>query len=365
MSRIVIDARELSTSTGRYVERLLFYLQKIDKTNQYLVLLKPDDYLAWKPASPNFEKVLCTAKEFTWAEQTDLKKQLNQLRPDLVHFAMVQQPIFYKGKVVTTMHDLTTTRFRNPSKNAVVFWFKQQVYKFVNWRVAHKSKYIITGSKFVKNDVAQYTHVKKSKIFVTNESADEITDTIEPIKKLQGKQFIFYVGRPQPHKNLGRLIEAFANLKQKHPDLLLVLAGRKDSVYDSYIKTATKLGVKDSVVFTGYVTEGQLKWLYKGCKAYVFPSLSEGFGLPGLEAMKHDAPLVSSNATCLPEIYGEAAYYFNPLDVHDMTKSIDTVLTDMNIKNGLIKAGREQVKKYSWKKMAEETLAVYEKALSK
>ena len=173
------------------------------------------------------------------------------------------------------------------------------------------------------------------------------------------------MGRPQPHKNLERLIQAFANLKEKHPELLLVLAGRKDKVYDGYIKTAEHLGVKERVVFTGYVNEGQLKWLYKGCRAYIFPSLSEGFGLPGLEAMRHDAPVISGNATCLPEIYGEAAYYFNPLDVHDMTKSIDTVLTDNNIRNKLIKAGREQVKKYSWEKMARETLAIYEKALLK
>jgi hypothetical protein len=153
MAKIAIDAREISTSTGRYIERLIFYLQKIDKNNKYLVLLNPHDYTALN-FSNNFEKVLCSAEKFTWAEQTDLKKQLKQLRPDLVHFGMVQQPILYKGKVVTTMHDLTTTRFKNPTKNSFVFWFKQQVYKFVNWRVAKKSKYIITPSQFVKNDIA-------------------------------------------------------------------------------------------------------------------------------------------------------------------------------------------------------------------
>ena len=363
MSRIVIDARKLNTGAGRYTERLLHYLQKIDKKNTYLVLLKQKDYMDWQPSGTNFEKVLCTAREFTWTEQTELKRQIKQLKPDLVHFTMVQQPIFYRGKVVTTMHDLTTTRFRNPSKNPLVFWFKQQVYKFVNWRVAHKSKFIITPTNFVKKDVASYAHIKPKKIFVTYESADEITDTIEPIKTLQGKPFLFYVGRPQPHKNLGRLIECFALLKQDHPDLLLVLAGRKDELYDRFVKKAASLGVSDSVVFTGFVSEGQLKWLYKGCRAYVFPSLSEGFGLPGLEAMKHDAPVVSSNATCLPEVYGKAAYYFNPLDVRDMTKSINTVLTNHEIRGDLIKQGREQVKKYSWQKMAEETLAVYQKAL--
>ena len=364
MARIVIDGRELSTSTGRYVERLIHYLQKIDQTNTYLILLKPDDYLKFVPSNPNFEKVLCTVKEYTFAEQLELKKQIKQLKPDLVHFTMVQQPILYRGRVVTTMHDLTTARFTNPGKNWFIFKFKQWVYKFVNWRVAHKSKFVITGTNYVKNDVARYCHIKPKKIFVTYEAADLIEEPIKPIKELQGKSFIFYVGRPQPHKNLKRLIEAFALLKEKHPELLLVLAGRRDSVYDSYIKVARKLGVEDSVIFTGFVSEGQLKWLYKGTKAYVFPSLSEGFGLPGLEAMKHEAPVVSSNATCLPEVYGQAAYYFNPLDIHDMARSIDTVLINQEIRNKLIKAGRIQAKKYSWQRMAEQTLEVYMKALS-
>lgn len=362
MAKIAIDAREISTSTGRYIERLIFYLQKIDKNNKYLVLLNPHDYTALN-FSNNFEKVLCSAEKFTLAEQTDLNKQLKQLRPDLVHFGMVQQPILYKGKVVTTMHDLTTTRFKNPTKNLFVFWFKQQVYKFVNWRVAKKSKYIITPSQFVKNDIAQYARVSKKKIIVTHEAADEITEAIEPIKYLQSKSFIFYVGRPQPHKNLARLIEAFALLKKTNPDLLLVLAGKKDKMYDSFIDTAIRLGVEESVIFTGFVSEGQLKWLYKGCKAYVFPSLSEGFGLPGLEAMKHGAPVVSSNATCLPEIYGEAAYYFDPLDIHDMANSINTVINNTEIRNKLIKAGRSKAKEYSWERMAQQTLEVYKKAL--
>lgn len=363
MAKIAIDAREISTSTGRYVQRLLQYLQKTDTQNNYLILLKPDDYVNWVSDNKNFEKVLCPYKEFTFGEQLGFKKQLKELKPDLVHFTMVQQPILYRGRSVTTMHDLTTTRFRNPAKNPIIFWVKQQVYKFVNWYVPHKNKHIITPTEFVKKDVQEFSKVKASKITVTHEAADEITEPMEPIKDLQSKPFIFYVGRPQPHKNLARLIEAFAILKQSHSDLLLVLGGRKDGVYEQFLEVAQDSGVEDSVVFTGYVSEGQLKWLYRGCKAYIFPSLSEGFGLPGLEAMKHGAPVVSSNATCLPEVYGKAAWYFNPLDVHDITRSIDEVLTNNELRKDLIKKGRTQVDKYSWQTMAEQTVEVYKKAL--
>jgi glycosyltransferase involved in cell wall biosynthesis len=362
---ILIDAREINTGTGRYVSKLLQYLQKTDKTNEYLILLKPDDYKTWQPENKNFTKIESPYEKFTFGEQLGFKKQLKKLGPDLVHFTMVQQPIFYRVKTVTTMHDLTTCRFKNPAKNAFVYWFKQQIYKFVNWYVPRKSKFVITPSEYVKKDVADFAHVKPDKIIVTHEAADEILDPAEPIKSLRGKPFLFYLGRPQPHKNLAKLIKVFALLKKDHPDLLLVLAGRKDKVYDSYIETAKRLGVEKDVVFTGYVTEGQLKWLYRACKAYVFPSLSEGFGLPGLEAMLHRAPVASSTATCLPEIYGDGAWYFNPLDTHDMVRSINEVLVNPELRNKLIRAGREQVKKYSWQKMAEQTLEVYEKALRK
>jgi glycosyltransferase involved in cell wall biosynthesis len=363
MAKIAIDARELTSSTGRYVERLLHYLQEIDKTNSYIVLLRPQDMGEWRASNANFSSVACPYKEFSLSEQIGYRHFLKKLDVDLVHFAMVQQPLLYFGKHVTTMHDLTTTRFTNPAKNKVVYFFKQQVYKFVNWYVPRSSKIIITPTEFVKKDVLQFSKIKESKIVVTYEAADEIHEAIEPIKSLQSRPFIFYVGRPQPHKNLGRLIEAFSVVKKSQPDLLLVLAGRKDKVYDSFISETQRLGIEDSVIFTGYVTEGQLKWLYRGCKAYIFPSLSEGFGLPGLEAMTHHAPVVCSDATCLPEVYGDAAWYFNPLDVHDIARSINEVLQNTELRKDLIRRGVKQAAKYSWKKMAEETLAVYEKAL--
>jgi len=364
MSKIVIDARELRTSTGRYVERLLHYLQQVDDHNDYTVLLKPKDLDGWQPSSPRFRKLACPYKEFTFAEQLQFKKQLNGLEADLVFFPMVQQPVLYRGKVVTTMQDLTTVRFRNPTKNPVIFTIKQQIYKWVNKRVAKRSAALITPTEFVKEDVASFTDVKLDKITVTLESADEIKDKVEPVKELEGTQFIMYVGRPLPHKNLPRLIEAFKILKQTHPDFKLVLAGKKDAAYDQIEAVVQKQKTPD-VLFTGFISDGQLRWMYEHCAAYIFPSLSEGFGLPGLEAMKHGAPVVSSNATCLPEVYGEAAHYFDPVNIKDMARRISEVIDIPSLRHQLIVAGTEQAKKYSWKRMAKQTLAVFESVLQK
>jgi glycosyltransferase involved in cell wall biosynthesis len=362
MKRIVIDARELRTSTGRYMERLLHYLQELDRKHEYIVLLKPGDIASWNPTNANFNKLVCPHKEFGFDEQLGFKKQLDRLNADLVHFGMVQQPVWYRGKAVTTVHDLTTMRFSNPSKNSAIFTFKQQVYKYVVWRVAHKSEALLAPSRFVAEDVVRYTGVKPGKITVTHEAADEIEGKALPVARLAGKKFLMYVGRPMPHKNLDRLIEAFTLLRAQHPDLLLVLAGRKDANYERIEEEAYIAGVKN-LVFTGFVSDRKLRWLYEHCEAYVFPSLSEGFGLPGLEAMRHGAPVVASNATCLPEIYGDAAHYFDPLDTRAMADAINEVLTDAGLREDLVKKGRAQVRKYSWKRMAEQTLAVYNRVL--
>jgi len=359
---IVVDAREYTTSTGRYMFRLLQYLEKLDHGHDYTILLKPHDMDIYEFSNPRFKKVVCPHKEFTFDEQLGFLRQIQGLKPDLVHFGKDHQPILYRGKVATTMHDLTTARFRNPAKSWLFYAAKQPVYRMLIRIVAHKSKAVLTPTNFVKEDIVRYAHARPEKITVTYEAADAITDAAEPLKELVGKRFIMYIGRPQPHKNLGRLIEAFKLLKQSHPALCLVLAGKKDVLYERYAEQVAREGI-EGVVFTGFISEGPLRWLYENCQAYVFPSLSEGFGLPGLEAMQHGAPVVSSNATCLPEVYGDAAHYFNPLDSQDMTAKIAEVLDNPELRNQLVEKGRAQAAKYSWQRMAEQTLAVYKKVL--
>lgn len=362
MTHIVVDARLLRTSSGRYVERLLHYLQEIDHAHNYTVLLKPKDMDGWQPTNRKFKKVACPYKEFSFSEQLDLLKQLNRLKPDLVHFTFVQQPVLFRGKVVTTMQDLTTTRFGNHSKNWLVFKLKQTVYKWVNKWVARKSAAIITPSEFVKEDVAKFAHVNTRNITVTYEAADKITEPPEPMKLLEHKDFIMYVGRPFPHKNLERLVEAFALLKETHFNLNLVLAGKLDSNYKRLQKLVDAKGIA-GVFLTDFVTEGELRWLYEHAQAYVFPSLSEGFGLPPLEAMQHGCPVVSSDATCLPEILKDAAVYFDPLDVANMAAKINDVLADPALAQKLVIKGSLLVKDYSWQRMARQTLDVYKTVL--
>jgi len=181
----------------------------------------------------------------------------------------------------------------------------------------------------------------------------------EPMKR---KRFIFYVGSVTPYKNVRRLIEAFELLKINHPDLNLLIVGKKNRFHEELHQIVDSRGVPD-VHFTGFVPDPQLAWLYENAECYVFPSLSEGFGLPGLEAMQYGCPVASSNATCLPEVYGPAAHYFDPLDIEDMNRAIDDVLTNSSLRKKLVISGRKQLDKYSWERMAAQTLQVYKKLL--
>jgi len=364
MKKIVIDAREWPGSTGRYVRELVKNLQDVDTdlSHRYYILMKPKDMSLWEPKSKRFVKVASRYKEFTFAEQIGLLWQLLVIQPDLVHFAIVQQPILYFGKVVTTMHDLTTLRFDNPAKNWLVFTIKQRVYRIVNFIAAHKSKAIITPTEYVKDDVARSMRTNSRKITVTYEAPGANHAKPEAVPELADKQFIMYLGRPLPHKNLGRLIEAFALLKHTMPELHLVRVGKEDSLFRRHAQDVEHLGIPD-VHFTGFMTDGQARWLYQHTAAYIAPALSEGFGIPALEAMADGAPVVSSNATCLPEVYGSAAYYFDPRDVDDMANAIREVVTKPTLQKRLRSAGYKQAAKYSWRRMAEQTLEVYRRVL--
>jgi glycosyltransferase involved in cell wall biosynthesis len=365
MSRIVIDARESGTSTGRYIDKLVEYLNKLKPQHEIIVLTKSPRFEYLKNLAPDFKIVRSNYSEFGFAEQAGLLKQLRKLNADLVHFGMTQQPVLYKGLVITTVHDLTTARFDNPAKNRLAFKTKQQIYKRVIKRVAKKSRYIITPSNYVKQDVAQYAKISPNKIFVTYEAADRTQMPAKPVPRLENKKFIMYVGRATPHKNLERLIDAFGILHKEQPDLMLALAGKFDTNYHQLEARVTGKRLAAAVVFTDFITEGQLRWMYEKTAAYVFPSLSEGFGLPGLEAMMHGAPVVSSNATCLPEIYGDAVHYFDPHKVSDIAAKVNEVLTNPRLRASLINNGRAQAAKYSWRRMAAQTLKIYEHTLNK
>lgn len=244
--------------------------------------------------------------------------------------------------------------------------FKQSdLYQLKNWTdySVRKAAKIITISNSSKNDIINYYKVDSDKVVVVYpgikmESSKFKIQSSKFLTESYGveKKYILFVGTLQPRKNISKLIEAFSNLKNK--DLDLVIVGKKGWLYEEILEAPDKFGVEKSVKFLDYVSDEDLPSLYKNAICLVFPSLYEGFGLPVLEAMKHGCPVLASNVSSLPEAGGEAAIYFNPENVSDITEKIETVLKDDVLREKMRGKGFEQVKKFSWEKAAKETLDV-------
>jgi len=360
--RIVIDARIINSTTGRYVERLLTHLEDIDKENEYIILVPTKDLGYWTPRNRNFTLREANFKNYSFGEQFGLAILLYRLKPDLVHFCMPQQPLLYFKKHVTTLHDLILLRTYNSDKNWLTFHLKQFIGRFVFWWVGLSSRFILTPSSFTRDDYLSFSHINPNKVKMIYLAAD--TTVYKPKKAaLPYKEFIMYVGQQSDYKNIRALIKAHQKLIVTKPNLGLILVGGKNKLIQMNENWVKEKSYKN-VYFTGFLSNEELAWTYKNCKAYVLPSLMEGFGLPGLEAMTQGAPVISSNATCSPEIYGNAAHYFDPHDINDITKQINIVLNNPAIQKKLIQNGFKQVKKYSWDKTAQQTHKTYTEALA-
>lgn len=177
------------------------------------------------------------------------------------------------------------------------------------------------------------------------------------------KQYVLYVGNAYPHKNLERLLEAISTIHHLSSTIHLVLVGAEDFFYKKLKEKVEEMGLEDVVVFWGLAERSELVNLYKNAIALVFPSLMEGFGLPAVEAMANNCLVLASDIPVFHEILGETAVYFNPNDAEDLVAKLQSVLNEPTMYEDLKYKGFTQIKKYSWEKMASQTLEVYESVL--
>ncbi len=363
---IVIDARALSwTGIGRYARGLLDHLQVIDRENQYMVLVAPSDWSKWEPKRSNFLRIKTAIKPYSLGEQIRLAALLHRLKPDLVHFLSFNAPVLYRGAHVTTIHDLTLVDYKNRRGGirTLLYGLKYWAMRYILKRIIHTSKAIITPAEYTKRELVKRGYAPSSKITAIHHGAPELP---RGAKKHERKdQTLLYVGNLYPYKNLERLVMALPALTVARPGLKLIIVGKEDVFGASLKKLAAKLGVADSLSLTGFVSDNELANHYRNATLYVFPSLSEGFGLPPLEAMSYGLPVAAAKASCLPEVLGEAAVYFDPNDTDNIARVISDVLDSPRRLAELRQAGLVHVKLFSWERMAQQTREVYMKALSK
>lgn len=363
--RIVIDGRMISwPGIGRYTSNLLRELQRQDHSNEYIVLLQQKDWAKFTPTSKNFSKKAANIEPYSLTNQTRLPGILKKLRPDLVHFPHFIVPLAYNGPYVVSIHDLTLLDFRNVKGGPVkglVYSGKQVAMKQVFRHAIKSAKRVIASTKFGEKDIRRRFRVPDRVVTVVPLAA-EVSRTRSGSVSVK-RPYIMYTGSYYPYKNVGALLEAFVQVKKSHPDLSLVLTGPDDFFQHKLRRQAAALKLGDSVNFAGYVEDEELAALYKNAELFVFPSLAEGFGLPPLEAMAHGTPVLSSSASCMPEVLGDAAIYFDPKNVGELAEEIDAALNSPDELKQMRQAGPKQAAKYSWRNTAEQTLEVYTRAL--
>jgi glycosyltransferase involved in cell wall biosynthesis len=367
--RIGIDARFFGTigkGLGRYTQKLIENLELIDEKNEYFVFLRQENFDEYQPKNPHFQKILADYCWYSFSEQINMPRLLNKYNLDLVHFPHFNVPLFYKKPFIITIHDLILIHFptlRGTTLNPLFYWLKFAAYKLVIKSAIERAKKIIAVSNFTKDDISKRYKSAENKIIVTYEACDlhihKSAESSDTILNNYGiiKPYILYVGNAYPHKNLEALILGFKDFNQ-NKKYQLVLVGKEDYFYKR-LKNITEKNQVANVVFTGFVPDEELDLIYRQAEIYIFPSLYEGFGLPPLEAMARGIPVASSDHPCMREILEQSAYYFDASRSENITKTIKDLIDDKNLKNDLIARGYQQVKKYSWEKMASETLEIY------
>ncbi len=375
--KIGIDARFYRRSTaglGRYSQALISQLAKIDKINKYIIYLSPEDKKEYNVKAKNFKPKIVPITHYSLSEQTKFLNILNKDKNDLVHFLNFNHPIFYRGKFVTTVHDLTIMFF--PTGRQQKSFIRRWAFKTVFSSSVKNAQRVIAISKNTKKDIEEIFKISSNKIDVIYEGIDKQYNRkmqnaecrMQNFKKKYNLNhpYLFFLSQWRPHKGLPELIKAFEILRERYKiPQLLVIGGKSNKNFPEIPIFIEKSGYKSKIIRPGFIPEEDLPLFYTCADVFIFPSKYEGFGLPPLEAMACGTPVISSNKSCMPEVLDDAAEYFDPSDPKKIAKKIKDILSNEQLMQEMSQKGLKQVKKYSWSKMAKETLKLYKKVLKR
>jgi len=348
---------------GRYTQNLIQELVKNKSRNTFICFFfdqeQANSVLDKYQTNKNVKVVLTPIRHYTLAEQTQLPKIFKAENLDLLHVPHFNIPIFYKGKIVVTIHDLLWHQYKGGSVttlNPVKYFLKYFFYRLVTRIAVKKAEKIIVPAETIKDTVIQFYPKTHNKIVVTKEGAN-ITD--KPINKniVKMKKTLLYVGSLYPHKNLKLVLNALKFL----PKYKLLIAGSRNVFQDRVKEYIKYKDISDQVEFLGFVPDQKLSELYSSVTALVQPSFSEGFGLTGVEAMSFGTSILASDIPIFREIYKDTAFYFSPFSVASFVQAVHA---QENNPENYNKEGINLAKTYSWEKMTNQTLEVYKSVLN-
>ena len=374
---IVIDARRIRDfGIGTYIRSLVQALSAIDTANRYTLVSGPERCArARRPAGEFRHFDLLPRRTSSQLDNVLFPMYLRGLSPDLVHVPLNRVPLLMIQPYVVTVHDLANLFFEWEEYSKL----RIQLRRYRLKRGLARASRVIAVSEATRRDVEQLAGVAPHRLrlvynapdpgFLRADGADAIGERRRIMERYQIQHpFLLYAGNIRRHKNIPRLVEAFAVVREQlasHPvyrDLRLVIIGDTISQFPAVRQSVIRSRVEHMVRFLGFVPFETLRCFYQSAAAFVFPSRYEGFGLPPLEAMACGAPVVTSNVSSLPEVVGDAAILVNPENVFDIVRGIRDALLDEPLRALLISRGREQASRFSWSRTARQVLEIYQEA---
>jgi len=369
--KILIDARLYgleNAGLGRYTMNLVNELQKIDNVNKYIILLRKRYYdkLEFKK---NWQKVKVDIRHYSLSEQKVLPEIINKYEHDIVHFPHFNVPLLFSGKYVVTIHDLLMHKSKGKQATTLPFYkyiIKRLGYKTIFRHAILASKKIIVPSNFVKNELIDYYKLDSKRVKAIYEGYDRNMDKNRRKELILRKYnidspYFIYVGNAYPHKNLDIAIKAVLQLNKVSEKKILFLIASSRNIFARRLKEKIeRLNGREFIKLLGFVPDEDLGGLLEHSLSFIYPSLSEGFGLQGLESMASGTLVIASDISVFKEVYKDNVIYFNPRRVSSLVKTMKQVLSiSEEEREKRIKQGKEFIKRYSWSKMARQTLKIY------
>ncbi len=293
---------------------------------------------------------------------------LRRARVDLVHGPVFVGPLLTPCPTVVTVHDLSFLRYPHFFRPA------NRLYLRVFTRASvHRARRVIAVSNHAAEETVRLLGVDRRRIDVIYHGVDPALrplppEEVETFRRREGlpERFVLYVGTLEPRKNLIRLVEAFATLRPAalRPAPILILAGARGWYFRDLFARVEQLGLRDRVLFPGYVPSDRLALWYNAATVFAYPSLYEGFGMPVVEAQACGTPVLTSDRSALPEAAGDGALLVNPEDVEAIAEGLRRMLTDEPLRAELKRRGLAHAARFTWQKTAADTVATYRRALA-
>jgi len=364
--RIGLDARKAADyGIGTYVRNLARELVRRERRATWVFLHRPGDEQLLPPAGERVVLVPERSGNYSLRELRALARRSRELRLDLFHAPHYVLPFGLPCPAVVTVHDLihlVDPEYRGP---------RRLYARFMIGHATRAAARVLTVSHASERDLLRRFPRAAGKVAVVPNGVEEIFhprprgETTAWVGAEYGVRgpYLLFVGNPKPHKNLGLLLEGFARLARRYPDLELVAAGGDEERRRAVARRADRLGIAGRTRLLGAVDAESLARLYAAAAAFVFPSRYEGFGLPPLEAMACGAPVAASSAASLPEVLGPAARYFSPESVDSLVAAVCRILDEPEERARMVRLGEERARLFTWDEAAARTLSVYAEAL--